>query len=195
MLRCRFYKFILIAVFIGNALACGINQQAEANKLFGEANQLIVKTNILITKTEEKNQKLFDADVQTVEELAAYKIKMKDEAQGIIENYTRISEMLKEIATKFDQTAKMNVPEIYKEYAATKSAEFAKRAEAFTVRKGNAQVFIETDLPKQMTDKFDENNSRFEKLIKEAAEFGEAATHIENENRDIFAEFRYPRTP
>lgn len=194
-MKCRFYKFILTAAFVGIGLACGANQQAEANKLVAEANKLIGKTDILINQTETRNQKLFDADVQTAEELAAYKIKMKDEAQGIIENYTQISDSLKEIANNFDKAAQMNVTEIYQEYAATKSECFAKRAEAFGIRKGNAQVFIEIDSPKIMTDKFDENNSRFEKLIKEAAEFGEAATRIEIENRDFFAEFKYPRTP
>jgi len=194
-MKCRFYKFILTAAFVGIGLACGANQQAEANKLVGEANELIGKTDILINQTETRNQKLFDADVQTAEELAAYKLKMKDEAQRIIENYVKASEMLKEIANNFDRAAQLKVPEIFQEYAATKSEEFAKRAEAFEIRKGNAQVFIEIDSPKLMTDKFDENNSRFEKLIKEADEFGEAAKRIEIENRDFFAEFSYPRTP
>jgi len=195
-MKCRFYKFILTAVLIGSGLAaCSLNQQAEANILVSEANNLIGETDFLIIETEERNQKLFDADIQTVEELAAYKIKMKDEAQGIIKNYTRISEMLKEIANKFDRTAQMNVREFYKDYAAAKSEEFAKRAEAFETRKGNAQVFIEFDSPNGMTDKFDENNSRFEQLIKEADEFGETAKKIEIENRDFFAEFEYPRTP
>lgn len=181
----------MTAFLIGAALNCGgNNQQSEANRLVGEANKLLGEINNLIDKTETRNQRLFDADVQTVEELAAYKIKMKSEAQGIIENYAKASERLAEIAGKFDQAAQLNVREVYKEYAATKSEEFAKRAEAFNVRKGNAQAFIEIDSPKQMTDKFDENNSRFEKLIKEAAELGETAKRIENENRDFFAEFK-----
>lgn len=185
----------MTAFFIGAALtsssSCGgNNQQPEANRLGGEATNLLGETNNLIDRAEARNRKLFDADVQTVEELAAYKIKMKSEAQGIIENYAKVSKMLEEIAGKFDQAAQLNVREIYKEYAAAKSEEFAKRAEAFNVRKGNAQAFIEIDSPKQMTDKFDENNSRFEKLIKEADELGEAAKQIENENRDFFAEFK-----
>ncbi|HVE57232.1 MAG TPA: hypothetical protein VNB22_10420 [Pyrinomonadaceae bacterium] len=190
-MRCRSYKFILIAILVGTALTCGgNNQQSEANRLVGEANRLLGETNKLIERTEARNQRLFDADVQTIEELAAYKIKMKSEAQEIVENYAKASEMLAEIAGKFEKATKLNVREIFKEYAATKSEEFAKRAEAFNVRKGNAQVFIEFDSPQKMTDKFDENNSRFEKLIKEADELGGTAKRIENENRDFFAEFK-----
>jgi uncharacterized protein YdcH (DUF465 family) len=190
-MKCRFYKFILTAFLIGAAMNCGgNNQQTEANRLVTEANRLSGETNNLIEKTEARNQKLFDADVQTVEELAAYKIKMKSEAQGIIENYAKGVKMLEEIAGKFDQAEQLDVRDIYKEYAAAKSEEFAKRAEAFNVRKGNAQAFIEIDSPKQMTDKFDENNSRFEKLIKEADELNETAKRIEIENRDFFAEFK-----
>ena len=88
-MKCRSYKFIFLALFIGVGLSCSGNQQAAANKLVGEANILIEQSDVLIRKTEARNQKLFDADVQTVEELAAYKIKMKPEAQAIVENYAK----------------------------------------------------------------------------------------------------------
>src|SRR5689334_21520093 len=98
-MKCRHYKFIFTAFFIGVGLACnGADQQSEANMLVGEANKLTDKADVLIRKTEARNQKLFDADIQTVEELEAYKIKMKSEAESIIDGYTEASEILKKIA-------------------------------------------------------------------------------------------------
>ena len=189
-MKCRHYKFILTAFFIGVGLACNsADQQSEANKLVSEANNLTDKADVLIRKTEARNQKLFDADIQTVEELEAYKIKMKSEAESIIDCYTEASEILKKIAKKFDEAAQMNVREIYKDYAKIKSDEFTRRAAALDIRKGNAQIFIEADLPGRMTDKFDENNSRFEQLMREAEELSSAARNLENENRKFFAKF------
>jgi len=184
----RAYKFILTALLVGAGIACGGNQQSEANKLVGETNKLIEKTDSLIKKTEARNQKLFDADVRTPEGLAAYKIKMKPEAEEIIENYAKASEMLRQIVKNFEKTNALDVPEIYRNYLKTKAGEFEKRAAAYDVRKGNAQAFIEHDSAEPMTRIFDENNSRFEQMLREAEELNAAAKDIENENRDFFAE-------
>jgi hypothetical protein len=184
------FKFFITALLIGAGIACGGDGPREANRLAGETHKLLEKTDALIKKTEARNRKLFDADVQTAEELAAYQIKMKQEAADIVENYMRASELLTQIAGNFERAAELDVAEIYKSYARTKAAEFARRAEACEIRRRNAQIFIESGSPDGMTDKFDENNSRFEKLLREAEELSAAARNIENENRDFFAEFK-----
>jgi hypothetical protein len=190
-MKSKFYLFILAVLSIGVGLACGSgDQQTEANNLVSTANKLLAETNLLIKKTESRNQALFDADIQTDSELEAYKIKMKDEASEIVQAYKKSSEMLKDISNEYDSASRMNVQKLYQDYAKLKSAEFAKRSEAFDVRKGNAQAFIEIDSPKIMTGKFDENNSNFEKLIKEANEFGDKAKKFEDENKDFFKEIK-----
>jgi hypothetical protein len=190
-MRSNPFKFFITALLIGAGLACGgADGQREAGRLVGEAQKLLEKTDVLIKKTEARNRKLFDADVQTAEELAAYRIKMKPEAASIVENYMKASEQLRRIAEIFDRAAALDVAETYQNYARTKADEFYRRAEAFEARRGNAQIFIESGSPNGMTGKFDENNSLFEKLLREAEDLNAAAKNIENENRDFFAEFK-----
>lgn len=178
---------IIIAAFI--ALACsGGDQQAEANKVVAEANKKLEEARALIVKTEARNKTLFSANIQTTGQLQAYKSRMSDEAKQIVADYEKVSEMLKDISKKYDDVSRMKVSDKYKEYTKIKSEEFAKRADAVGVQKGNAQAFAEIDDPKTMLSKFNENNEKSEKLFKEADELGTKAKKIEDENKDLFKE-------
>ena len=191
-MKFRFYNAILTALLVGAALAAcgGKDQRRAAGRIVRAAHDSIGATKILIEKTEARNRTLFDADIQTVSELADYKLRMRNEAQEIVANYAEASADLKKIAGKFDEAAALDVPDFYQDYARARAAEFRKRAEAFDIRKGNAQALIDIESPQRMTDRFDENNSRFEKLMREADEMAAAAAGIEIENRDFFAEFK-----
>lgn len=176
---------IIIAVFIG--FACGGGNQTEANRLIREANNKLAEVNNLLNKTEDRNRMLFEANIRTAVELAAYKSKKSDEAKSIAADYEKGAEMLKEISKIFDEVSRMNVHETYKIYAKLKSDEFEKRAEAVSIRKGNAQAFIEIDNHQKMTAKFDENNTKANKIFSEADEIARKAKRLEEENRDLFA--------
>ena len=179
--------FIILAA-AAFLLACsgGGDQLAEANKRVDEANKKIEEVNALITKTEAQNQILFGANIQTVAQLNFYKDRMRSTAKDIVNDYEKAGATLKEVAKIFDDASRLNVSDKYKEYVKLKSDEFAKRAEAADVRKGNAQAFIEIDSPRTMTQKFNDNNDKFAKKVKEADDIAEKAKKVESENKDIF---------
>jgi hypothetical protein len=180
---------IVLTLIIGIGLACsGGNQQAEANKLVDEANKQLEDAKSLMTKTEKRSEELFGADIKTVAQMTAYKEKMKGEAKEISDDYEKVSTMLKEISKKYDDASRLNVSDKYKEYSKIKSDEFAKRAEAINIHKGNAQAFVEIADAKQMTAKFDENNKKSQAIYKEADDLADKAKKIETENKDIFKE-------
>jgi len=178
---------ILLAIAIG--LACsGGNQQAEANKIVDEANKKLDEAKELYIKTETRNTQLFNANVQTVQQLQSYKAKTDGEAKSIVADYEKIAEMLKEVSKQYDDVSRMELNDKYKEYAKLKSNEFAKRAEAVGIRKGNSQAFMEIDDPKMMMMKFEENNAKSDKLFKDAEDMGVKAKKMEEENKDLFKE-------
>lgn len=177
---------ILIAIAIGLGCSNSNDQQAEANKIVDAANKKLDDAKDLYGKTETRNTALFSANIQTIPQLAFYKSKMEGEAKSIVADYERVAEMLKEVAKQYDDVSRMNLGEKYKEYAKLKSDEFAKRAEAVNIRKGNAQAFMEIDYPKTMMAKFDENNTKSDKLFKDAEDIGAKAKKIENDNQEIF---------
>ena len=179
---------IMITAFLALACSGGSSQQAEANKIVDEANKKLEEARSLMVKTETRNKTLFSANIQTVSQLQAYKNRMGDEAKGIIADYEKVVESLKDISKKYDDVSRMNVSDKYKEYTKIKSEEFARRADAVGVSKGNAQAFADIDDPKTMLSKFDENNDKSTKLFKEADELAAKAKKIEDENKDIFRE-------
>ena len=178
---------ILVAIAIG--LACSSSdQKAEANKIVDQANKKLDEAKDLYEKTEKRNKELFSVNVQNDRQLQAYKFLKSDEAKSIVADYERTSEMLKDISKQYDDISRMNLNEKYKDYAKLKSDEFVKRAEAVNIRKGNAQAFAEIDDPKTMTAKFDENNTKSDKLFKDAEDIATKAKKIEDENKEIFRE-------
>ncbi len=164
----------------------GGNQQAEANKIVDTANKKLDETKELYSKTEARNSTLFSANIQTVQQLFSYKAKMGGEAKSIVADYEKVAENLKDIAKQYDEISRLKVDDKYKEYAKLKSDEFAKRAEAVGVRKGNALAFAEIDNPKTMTEKFGENNTKSDKLFKDAEDIAGKAKKIEEDNKEIF---------
>ena len=177
----------VIALAIG--LACSGsagNQQAEANKIVDQANKKLDDAKTLYEKTETRNTALFSQNIQTLQQLFAYKAKMGGEAKSIVGDYEKVVEMLKDVSKQYDDISRMNLNEKYKDYAKLKSDEFAKRAEAVDIRKGNAQAFTEIDDPRTMTAKFDENNAKSDRLFKDAEDMGAKAKKMEDENKDIF---------
>jgi hypothetical protein len=175
----------VIALVIG--LACsGGSQIEEANKAVDAANKKLDEAKDLYAKTEMRNTNLFSANVQTVQQLQYYKANKSDEAKEITKDYEKTSEMLKEVSRQYDDISRMNVAEKYKDYAKLKSDEFAKRAEAVGIRKGNAQAFMEIDDPQTMLKKFDENNAKSDRLFKDAEDIDAKAKKIESENPEVF---------
>ena len=180
---------LIILAAIAFGLACsGGNQADVANKAVDEANKKLDEAKELYGKTETRNTKLFSPNIQTYQQLQNYKADKNDEAKSIVKDYEKVSEMLKEVSRQYDDISRMNVHEKYKDYAKLKSDEYAKRAEAVNIRKGNAQAFAEIDDPRTMTAKFDENNAKSDRLFKDAEELGAKAKKIEEENKDIFKE-------
>jgi hypothetical protein len=177
---------LIIAIALVMNIACGANQIEEANKAVDEANKKLDDAKELLVKTETRNTNLFSANIQTVQQLQLYKSNKVGEAREIVGDYEKISEMLKDVAKQYDAVSRMNVSEKYKDYAKLKSDEFAKRSEAINVRKGNAQAFLEIDDPRMMTAKFDENNSKSDRLFKDAEDMGTRAKKMEEDNKDLF---------
>lgn len=177
--------FIIFTAILMN-VACGRSQIEEANKAVDEANKKLEDAKALLVKTETRNTDLFSANIQTAQQFQSYKSNKTGEAREIVGDYEKISEMLKDIAKKYDTVSRMNVSEKYKDYAKLKADEFDKRSEAISVHKGNAQAFLEIDDPRTMTAKFDENNSKSERLFKDAEEMGTKAKKMEEENKDLF---------
>ena len=101
-------------------------------------------------------------------------------------DYEKVADNLKDIAKQYDDISRLKVDDKYKEYAKLKSDEYAKRAEAVGVRKGNAQAFMEITDPKIMMSKFDENNAKSDKLFKDAEDMGAKAKKMEEDNKDLF---------
>lgn len=187
------HKFnLLLAMIIGLTLvlACGGDQQAEANKMVAEANKKLNDAKEVMVKTEKRNEELFSANIQTVAQLQSYKNKMSGEAKDIIANYEKIGSTLKELAKTYDDISRMNVTDKYKEYTKVKSDEYNKRAEAINVKKGDAQAFIEIDDPKTMVGKFADNKEKSEKLFGEADELGTKATKMEKDHPELFTEVK-----
>jgi hypothetical protein len=177
---------LIIAIALAMSAACGGNQIEEANKAVDEANKKLDDAKELLVKTETRNTDLFSANIQTVQQLQLYKSNKVGEAREIVGDYEKISEMLKDVAKRYDAVSRMNVSEKYKDYAKLKSDEFAKRSEAINIRKGNAQAFLEIDDPRMMTAKFDENNSKSDRLFKDAEDMGTRAKKMEEDNKDLF---------
>lgn len=185
--RNEFNKLFITIVAIAICVACGSgNQTEEANKIVDSANKKLDEAKELYSKTETRNTKLFNANVQTVEQLQAYKSGKSDEAKAIVEDYENVSEMLKDISKQYDEVSRMNLTEKYKDYAKLKSDEYTKRSEAISIRKGNAQAFMEIDDYKTMTAKFDDNNAKSDRLFKDAEDIGAKAKKLEEENKDMF---------
>ena len=184
----RFNALIIIVATIGLLVACsgGSNQQAEANKIVDQANKKLDDTKDLYSKTEARNTNLFSATIQTVPQLRFYQGKMSGEAKSIVADYEKVSDNLKDIAKQYDDISRLNVDEKYKAYAKLKSDEFAKRSEAVNVRKGNAQAFAEISDPRIMTSKFAENNTKSDKLFKDAEDIAAKAKKMEEDNKDLF---------
>lgn len=179
---------IFIAIFgIALIVACGGGMQTEeANKVVDAANKKLDDGKVLYDKTEDRNKKLFSADVRTVRELQYYKEDRKDEAKSIVADYEKTVEIMKDVSRQYDDISRMNLDEKYKEYAKLKSDEYLKRAEAINIRKGNAQAFMEIDDYKTMTTKFEDNNAKSERLFKDADEIASKAKKIEEDNKEIF---------
>ena len=178
---------LIILVAVAISLACsGANQTEEANRVVDRANKKLDEAKDLYGKTEKRNRELFSVNVQTVQQLQNYKSNKSGEAKLIVADYEKVSEMLKDISKQYDDVSRMNLGEKYTDYAKLKSDEFAKRAEAVEIRKGNAQAFAEIDDPRTMTAKFDENNSKSDRLFKDAEDISSKAKKIEEENKDIF---------
>lgn len=175
---------IFTALFM--SIACDGSQIEEANKAVDEANKKLDDAKDLFAKTETRNTNLFSANIQTPQQLQLYKSNKISEAREIVGDYEKVSEMLKDVAKQYDQVSRMNVSEKYKDYAKLKSDEFAKRSEAIGIRKGNAQAFLEIDDPRTMTAKFDENNSKSDRLFKDAEDMGTKAKKMEEDNKDLF---------
>lgn len=179
---------LMILATLAMALGCssGGDQQTEANKIVESANKKLDEAKDLYSKTEARNTTLFSANIQTVSQLRNYKERAGGEAKSIASDFEKISEMLKDISKQYDDISRMNVPDKYKEYAKLKSDEYAKRAEAVNIRKGNAQAFAEIDDPRIMLKKFDENNGKSDRLFKDAEDVASKAKKIEDENKDLF---------
>lgn len=181
---------IFIALLIGITTCSDVNQLTDANKLINEANTKIIVANDLLTKTNNRKNKLFSANIQNPEELLEYKKIQNSEAKSIFNDYEKICESLKEISKLFDDVSRMNLNPKYKDYAKLKSDEFNKRAEAIVIQKGNALAFIEIDDPQKMTARFDDNNTKSDKILTEAEELEKKARNLEIENKDVFAELK-----
>ncbi len=177
---------LIISIALGLACSGSEDQTVEANKVVDLANQKLEEAKDLYAKTELRNANLFSANVQTVQQLQAYKASKSNEAKSIVGDYEKVAEMLKDVSKQYDDISRMNLNEKYKDYAKLKSDEFAKRTEAVTIRKGNAQAFMDIDDPRTMTGKFDENNSKSDRLFKDAEDMGERAKKMEEENKDLF---------
>jgi hypothetical protein len=177
---------VIITIALGLACSGARDQTADANKIVDQANKKLDEAKTLYEKTETRNTNLFSADVQTVSQLQYYKANKSDEAKSIVADYEKVSDMLKDISRQYDDVSRMNLNEKYKDYAKLKSDEFAKRAEAVNIRKGNAQAFAEIDDPKTMLTKFDENNTKSDRLFKDAEDIAAKAQKIEDENKDVF---------
>ena len=176
----------VVAVVLTLACSIGGGQQSEANKIVDEANKKLEDTKVLYEKTEGRNTVLFSADIQTLRQFFAYKARMSGEAKSIVADYEKIAETMKDVSKQYDDISRMNLNEKYKDYAKLKSNEFAKRAEAITIRKGNAQAFNDIDDPRAMTAKFKENNAKSDQLFKDAEDIATKAKKIEEENKDVF---------
>jgi predicted transcriptional regulator len=176
---------IIVATLVG--LACsGAVQTEEANKTVDQANKKLDEAKELYAATETRNTKLFDVNINTISQLQSYKASKSSEAKSIVSDYEKVSEMMKDVARQYDDISRMNLSEKYKDYARLKSDEYTKRAEAIAVRKGNAQAFMEIDDPSAMMTKFDENNSKSDRLFKDAEEIGAKAKKMEEENKELF---------
>lgn len=183
-------KVTLISIiFAAVALlpACGGSYQTdEAHKIVHEANKKLEDAKSLYVKTDGRNKELFSANIRTRNDLRAYKIIGAGTAKEIVGDYEKASQMLKEIANQYDEVSRLNLPEKYKDYAKLKSDEYTKRSEAMDVRKGNALAFMEIDDPETMLSKFDENNSKSDRLFNDAEEISAKARRVEDENKVVF---------
>ena len=177
---------IIFAAFTLVLGCSGGTQQAEANKIVEQANKKLEETKDLYSKVEARNTALFDVNVRTVAQLRFYTSKMEGEAKSIVSEYERVAESLKDIAKQYDEISRLNVDEKYKEYAKLKSDEYAKRADAVGVRKGNAQAFAEIDDPRTLMAKFEENNTKSDRLFKDAEDISTKAKKIEEDNKEVF---------
>lgn len=170
----------------GSTGSTGDNTVEEANKAVDAANKKLDEAKELMVKTETRNTALFSANIQTVQQLQLYKSNKGGEARSIVGDYEKVIEMLKDVSKQYDEISRMNLSDKYKDYAKLKSEEFAKRAEAINIRKGNAQAFLEIDDPKTLVAKFDENTGKSDRLFKDAEEMGAKSKKMSEEYRDLF---------
>lgn len=178
--------FIILAAIIAGLACGGAAQTEEANILVDRANKKLDEAKELYAAVETRNSELFDADINTVAQLQDYKANRSREAQAIVQDYEKVSGMLKDVSRQYDDISRMNLSEKYKDYAKLKSDEYALRAEAVAVRKGNAQAFLEIDDPRAMMTKFDENNSKSDRLFKDAEDIAAKARKMEEQHKDLF---------
>lgn len=160
--------------------SCGGDQSEEADFLVSEANKNIAEASALVKETEKRNKELFAVSIQTDEALREYKNAKEREAQKIIEDFEKASELAETASNQLAEAGKMDVPEKYREYLEIRALELARRAEAAGIRKGNAQAFLE-HADATMIKKFEENNEKSERLLSEARELGRRADEIQTE--------------
>ena len=183
----KFNAIFIIIAAVALGLACsGVVQTEEANEIVERANKKLDEAKELYTATETRNTKLFAANVNTVSQLQDYKANKNSEAKSIVSDYEKVSEMLKDVSRQYEDISRLNLSEKYKDYARLKSDEYATRAEAVAVRKGNAQAFLEIDDPAAMMTKFDENNSKSDRLFKDAEDIAAKTRKMEEEHKDLF---------
>jgi hypothetical protein len=179
MLMKKNSAWLVLMLFIGLSLACGLDDQTdEANKLVDEANAIIEKDNELIVESNELFNELMGDNLTMVKDIEAYKNKNKSKFDELISFNERIEKLEVESINKFEQASKLKVSKEFKEYLAIKIQELKKRNDANKLVTPFVKEFLQTKdadkINKQIEDydkKSADTAGEADELLKKAEQF------------------------
>jgi len=184
--------WLVLMVLIGLSLAGDINaQMVKANKLLDEPNVITKKQNELIVKATELFNELFHdnlakaEDIETYEDVKAYKEKNKSKFDELISFYGQIERLAAESIDKYEQILKLKLPEKYKEYMDIKIQEFKKRADGHKLVAPFIKEFLQTNDVDKLIKVMEDFNRQTADIIKEAAKLSEKAGQIAKDNPKV----------
>lgn len=176
---------VVLLAAISFSMACG-GQEDDANKLVNEANAVIDKAKANDTKINALSKELLGEAWVNAEDNGKYMADNKakfDELVGLDEQNEKA---MNEAAGKFEQAAKLNVNEKFKEYLGLKSQEFKKLAEKYKAE----YTFLKSLAAETANDKAgklaEEYSRKSADIVKEATEIAAKAEKIMKDNPTVF---------
>lgn len=186
MLKRKNNVWLVCLLVVGVGLACSFGDQTdEANKLVDEANAQIKVYN----ENQQKSLKLFTEllgdNLTKAEDVDEYKKANKAKFDELLNVEGQMEKSGTEATAKFEQAAKLQLNEKYKEYLNAKAQEFKKSGERDKLTVPFIKAFLEEKDTAKMDKLIEDYNKKNADFAKETEELRKKADQIAKDNPTI----------